>query len=249
MTPTDPGGSADAGRDQVLDAQAAFRWPVAALALTAGVAGFLDAFALLHYGVFVANQSGNVVQLGMGLAGSFPAWPASGTAIVGCGVGVVLGVRLRGGRGATGTRVPLRQLAVTATILSAWTVLDLVLGSGATLAQQVVLTFISSAALGVLAMLIVRIAGIPTSTTYQSGTVVKTATAISEWLANHTSGTTRPRRTVRFGLAGLTGYAAGGGLGALAQRHVLWTYLATMAALAILILLTRARRPPARPPQ
>lgn len=247
MTPAEPDGTDDAGPDQILDAKVAFRWPVTALALTAGVAGFLDAFALLHYGVFVANQSGNVVQLGMGLAGSFPAWPASGSAIVGCGVGVVVGVRLRRRSGAAqGVRAPVRQLAAAAMILSAWTALDLFLGSGSSLPQRIVLTFISSVGLGVLAVLIARTAGVPTTTTYQSGTVVKTANAIADWLENDTTAKVRPRRTVWFGLAGLTGYAAGGGLGAVAQRHLLWTYLATMLALAALILLTRPGRPSPR---
>ena|SRR5690606_3332117 len=69
------------------DTRSEFRFPLLALGLTTAVSGLVDAFTLLRYGVFTANQAGNVVQIGIGLGGKFPAWPAASASVAGFGVG------------------------------------------------------------------------------------------------------------------------------------------------------------------
>ena len=77
------------------DVYGEFRRPLLVLALTTGIAGFVDAFAFLRYGAFVANQSGNAVLLGIGLAGRHAAWPESAASLIAfaAGTGVVSQVR------------------------------------------------------------------------------------------------------------------------------------------------------------
>ena len=74
-----------------------FRQPLLVLALTTGIAGFVDAFAFLRYGAFVANQSGNAVLLGIGLAGRHGAWPESAASLIAFATGT--GVVSHGTRG------------------------------------------------------------------------------------------------------------------------------------------------------
>ena len=81
-------------------------WPALVVAvLLAGLTGFVDAIAFDRFlGVFVANQSGNAVFLGMAIGGSSVStvWRPL-TAMVGFALGIVLGQLVR-------QRVPRRRL-------------------------------------------------------------------------------------------------------------------------------------------
>src|SRR3954468_21219956 len=74
-------------------------WPALVVAvLLAGLTGFVDAVAFERFlGVFVANQSGNAVFLGMAIGGSSVStvWRPA-TAMVGFAVGIVVGELVRG---------------------------------------------------------------------------------------------------------------------------------------------------------
>ncbi|HYN72547.1 MAG TPA: DUF1275 family protein, partial [Nakamurella sp.] len=71
------------------------RWELAVPVALAVVAGFVDAVGFSRvFGVFPANQSGNVIFLGMAVGGSPgvpPAW-RSGLAIVSFAVGTAVGL-------------------------------------------------------------------------------------------------------------------------------------------------------------
>ena len=67
-----------------------FRAPAVVLALLALTAGFADGYALTRFDVFVANQSGNVVRIGMGAVGQYAAWDLALLSVLGFGVGGML---------------------------------------------------------------------------------------------------------------------------------------------------------------
>ena len=128
-------GSSAAGdspaADEPADSQAGFRFPFLTLALATGVAGILDAFALTRYDVFVANQSGNIVHVGMGLVGHDPSWPASVASMVGFASGAGVAFRLRG-RGRPDHRSrPAVGLCLTIGALLLWAGADVTLDRGA----------------------------------------------------------------------------------------------------------------------
>ncbi|MFF5201417.1 YoaK family protein [Micromonospora parva] len=218
-----------------------FRHPLLVLALTTGTAGFVDAFAFLHYGAFVANQSGNAVLLGIGLAGRHAAWPESAASLVAfaVGTGVVSQVRTAPGRWSQSSR----GLACTVLAMALWTALNVLLDYGRQGGPaRVGLAAAGGLAMGALATLFARTAGITTAVTYQSGTVAKLGERIGRWLVGPDTGRSRARQGTFLGLLALTCYAAGGGLGTVAQQQPLWVPAWGTLALASLSLLLRTGR-------
>ncbi|GAA0715663.1 DUF1275 domain-containing protein [Dactylosporangium roseum] len=239
------GGSSTAGEPP--DSRAEYRFPLLALATTTGVAGLLDALALTRYGVFVANQSGNLMHLGMGLAGHDPLWPASAASIGAFGFGAGIAFRVRrvcGPEHRPDPAVVQCCLALTALIL--WAVVDVTLDRGVPdPGRRAVLAAAGAFFMGCLGGLFVRTAGFATTITYQSGTVIKTGQRIVSWITGSGESRRKAAQGAMLGLLGLVGYVSGGFVGALASSRPIVTFALAVAALVVLMLTLRsARRPP-----
>jgi uncharacterized membrane protein YoaK (UPF0700 family) len=237
--PAAGGGSAGTGQGDQQDARAEFRIPLLALVVTTGVAGFLDAFSLLRYGAFVANQSGNVVHIGMGLAGWHPHWPTAAASLVGLAVGTGTMSRLRRGHGRWAPAA--RTLAGTIAALAIWAVLNSVLHTGMhSEVARLALTALGGYAMGNLTTLFSSMRGLAATITYQSGTVAKLGERAARSLAGPGGGRSRARWGVFIGLLGLLGYGGGGAIGAVAQVFPVW--MPVWALLALLLLMTTLNR-------
>ena len=148
---------------------------VVAMAL-AVVAGFVDAVGFLHVvAVFPANQSGNVVFLGLSIAGASPApgWgpPVAISAfMVGAAVGRWSSLRVGPRRGAaTVLGLELLLLAVLAVVLVA-------VGENepfTTTAAQVAALAVAALAMGLQTDVIRTVAGVAVSTTYLTGAIAR----------------------------------------------------------------------------
>ncbi|MFF0469357.1 YoaK family protein [Micromonospora zamorensis] len=223
------------------DVYGEFRRPLLVLALTTGIAGFVDAFAFLRYGAFVANQSGNAVLLGIGLAGRHAAWPESAASLIAfaAGTGVVSQVRAARSRWSPS----LRGLACAVATLALWAVLNVLLHHGRQGGPpRIALAAAGGFAMGALATLFVRTAGITTHITYQSGTVAKIGERVGRWLAGPDTRRKRARQGTFLGLLALLCYATGGGIGTLAQQQPLWVPAWGTLALSALSFVVRSRR-------
>ena len=86
--------------------------------------------------------------------------------------------------------------------------------------------------------LMVRSAGTAVTTTYQSGTVAKTGERIAAWITGTGPARARARHASLMGVIGIVGYATGGGVGALTERHPVWTFVVALSILLLLLLLT-----------
>ena len=140
----------------------------------AAVAGFVDAVGFNRlFGVFPANQSGNVAFLGMAIGGDGPAagWRCAlsiaGFAF-GAAAGFLLGRRLGPRKGPTLIVVELLLLLIVTVV--AGNVDGRSLSGGFT---GVVLVALGSFAMGIQTEAIRRVAGVAVATTYQSGAVAR----------------------------------------------------------------------------
>ncbi|MET7876104.1 YoaK family protein [Micromonospora profundi] len=222
------------------DAYGEFRYPILVLAVTTSTAGFLDSFAFLRYGSFVANQSGNVLFIGVGAAGRQPAWPAALASLVAFGIGAGLVTRLR----AAGTvrTSAARGLAAAVVATAAWSAVNVLLEYGRSGPQsRAALAALGGLAMGSLATLFVRTAGVATTITYQSGTVAKTGERIVGWIAGPGNSRSQARKGSLLGLLTLAAYAVGGALGTLAQQRPLWVPVWATLVLAAVALALRRR--------
>ena len=78
-----------------VDARDAFRWPLFAIGMLAGVAGALDAIAFSSFGVFTANQAGNLVLVWVRLPVDAQIAAFSAVSIAGCALGIASVVTAR----------------------------------------------------------------------------------------------------------------------------------------------------------
>ena len=167
-------------------AERVFRRPLAVVALLAAVAGYVDAFAFVWIGVFVANMTGNIVFLGLALGGDAAKGWESVFAILGFAAGAAAGVGLRSWgrrRGAPlGTVAPLAvECVLLAVVVVAFTWRDPRTDLGA---WSITALVALAAANGLQAFVITRVWGISTPTTYATGTVVSTSSAAFAALAD-----------------------------------------------------------------
>jgi uncharacterized membrane protein YoaK (UPF0700 family) len=221
-----------------------FRFPLLALAVATGVAGLMDALATVRYGVFVANQSGNLVHVGMGLGGRDPLWLASACSIgaFGFGAGIAFAVRRACGPGRRpDPAVAGFCLALAALLL--WAVLDAALDRGAPgLDRRAVLAAAGAFFMGCLGGLFARTAGIATTITYQSGTVMSTGTRVVAWITGSSAARREASQGVMLGLLGIGGYVSGSFFGALAGSRSMPIFGLAAAVLVALMLTLRSLR-------
>ncbi len=231
-------GGASAG-----DSRTEFRYPLLALVVATGVAGLMDAVAVTRYGVFVANQSGNLVHVGMGLAGRDPLWFASACSIgaFGFGAAIAFGVRRACGPGRPDPAVAGFCLALAALLL--WAVADAALDLGAPgLDRRAVLAAAGAFFMGCLGGLFARTAGIATTITYQSGTVMKTGTRVVAWITGSGAARRKASQGVMLGLLGIGGYVSGSFFGALTASRPMLTFVLAAVVLVVLMLTLRSLR-------
>ncbi|MFX0592412.1 YoaK family protein [Melissospora conviva] len=225
------------------DALTEFRFPVAVLALASVVGGLVDAYALIRYRVFVANQSGNVVHVGMGLGGEFADWPVAAASIGGVLIGAALGTVLRWGARPGRISPPARQLTAALLAVATWALTDALLDAGAHDAgDRALLAVLGAAVTGLLAVVFFRVAGVTVVTTYQSTTVVDLAKGLVGWLHRRAGRWAWPWVSAVIGLAS---YAAGGWLGTRLLRPQPATFVLTAGIIVVLLLTVRAYRVPA----
>lgn len=207
-----------------------FRSPALALALLTVVAGFADGHALSRFDVFVANQSGNIVRIGMGLVGDYPAWQDALVSVIGFALGGVVGWWL--------TRVASRyswslvhaRLLATALLVMIWFI------AAAVDAPVWVLALTAAAAMGVMAMVLTHVAGVRAQPTFQSANVLSSGVGIAEWLTGDSG---QGRTLVLVGGLTVVCYGVGGALGALTASGGPAALLIVLAVLAIVTTLLK----------
>jgi uncharacterized membrane protein YoaK (UPF0700 family) len=187
------------------DAAAIFRYPVVMMGLLTGMAGALDVVEYRDFGLFTANQGGNLVLFWVRLQeGSSLTWVIGASilaAIVGIVLVVALRMRVRWFTGALGTRLTLILSAVL--LLSTFAVTAVAptaVGSQALSSANagssewwlmVRLVAISAMAMGMLGATIVSIRGINISAIAPTGTfVTSTRMATARLLGEHNSQST-----------------------------------------------------------
>lgn len=149
-----------------------------AVALSA-VAGFVDAHMFLHVArVFVANMSGNMIQLGMftGL-GQWPSAARSATALAAFLAGVVVAMLVHHRRVRSGRRVhPAALLLAESTLVLA--LLAVVLGFELTDATDLhaatyLAIVLGATAMGMQTVALRRVGAVAVATTYGTGSIVR----------------------------------------------------------------------------
>jgi uncharacterized membrane protein YoaK (UPF0700 family) len=228
MVYMEPGAPAERGR---ADAAA-----LGVSVVLAAIGGFVDAVGFARLlGVFPANQSGNVVFLGMAIGGASPApaWRTT-TAIVtfaiGTGAGFLLGRRI-GNRHKAPVLLAVELLLLLALIAVAGPVDDAVPAPGL---EGAVLIVLASLAMGVQTEVIRHVAGVGVATTYQSGAVAR----IGEAMTGPLRGGDPPRRyATKLGILVLVlvAYIGGAAAGASALGQWRWSFTVPGAALAVLV--------------
>lgn len=211
-----------------------FRSPALALALLTVVAGFADGHALSRFDVFVANQSGNIVRVGMGLVGQYAPWPDALVSLVGFSIGGVIGWWLPRISARRSLSLVHARLMTTALLIIMWF-------AAAVLSAPVpVLALTAAAAMGVMAMVLTHVAGVRAQPTFQSANVLSSGVGIAEWIAKDGGA---GRTLALVGLLTIGCYALGGALGALTASS---GPVALIALLLILVAVTALlRRGPA----
>lgn len=102
-----------------IDARDAFRWPLLAVGMLAGIAGALDAIAFSSFGVFTANQAGNLVLVWVRLPIDAQVAAFSAVSMAGCALGIASVVAARVRAGSRGRRTTLRRPLLAAIALLA----------------------------------------------------------------------------------------------------------------------------------
>ena len=205
-----------------------------AIALAA-ITGYVDAIGFVHlFGVFPANQSGNVVLFGIALGGDHAsdAWRPA-LAMAGFALGVLLAYR-------AGRRLPARHrrwtllgvetLALGVLALAAGDVMHARAPMGG--ANEMLALAVASVAMGLQTVALGRVSGVSVSTTYQTGAIVRLSESAADAVPGGESATDSRRALVVLGIV-IACYAAGAALGALVARHwggALW--IAVLAAAA-----------------
>ncbi len=186
----------------------------------AAIAGYVDAIGFTRlFGVFPANQSGNVVLFGIALgdgSGSGAWRPA--LAMVAFAAGVVLSYR-------AGRRLPEvhRRWALLTVEAIALALLALVVGEGLPAhapmdgGKEVLALALAAAAMGIQTDVLRQVSGVAISTTYQSGALVRLSESAAD--AGSGAGADAARHALTVVATVMAGYVGGAALGTLVARH------------------------------
>ncbi len=211
---TDAGGGGEAAQAGLPLA------PLASTVVLAAITGYVDAYAYQFlFGTFPANQSGNIVLLGIAIGqGEWTDMLTCLVAVLGFGVGVAAGVAL--GNRASSPAYPRTRwvLLIELVVLVAITVIIGVTGEGrAPMQGPGALALLAGAAfaMGVQTPVIVRTYGVPTPTTYMTGSVAHLAEELTDASQAGPSRELRRRRARHGALLAvvLAGYVAGAAAG------------------------------------
>jgi uncharacterized membrane protein YoaK (UPF0700 family) len=207
------------------------------------VTGFVDAIGFTRlFGVFPANQTGNIVLFGISIGdGVTGDWWRPGLAMLAFAVGVALAHR--GGRRITArARRPallaVETLALATVALLAGDVQQQHQLHGST---EVVVLIVAALAMGVQTVLLGRVAGISVSTTFETGALVQLTETVDDITGVRSSDA--GRRTVLVLASIVVGYATGAALGTATARgwgRALWIPVIVVATLT-LVATARAR--------
>lgn len=216
-----------------------FRLPILVLALLSTTAGFADGYSLVRFDVFVANQSGNVVRIGVGLVGEYAAWGLALLSVLGFLVGAMLAWLLAWWCGDRSTLlVRLRVVSVIVLVLG-WLVA--VIGVVSTGEAGRLSAFLGAAAMGTMAAVLTHVAGTQTQPTFQSANVTHAAQGLLGWLTDRDD-TRRTGRTLALvSVMTLLCYAVGGAAGAVAAQQGPGAILIAVVPLAAVLMLVRPR--------
>jgi uncharacterized membrane protein YoaK (UPF0700 family) len=196
--------------DPTANASESFRAPVIVVVLLTLTAGFADGHCLTRSDVFVANQSGNVVRIGMGLVGEYSQWPLATLSMLGFGLGAMV-AWLLGRLAARRPRSLIRLRLLTVCLLVIiWCIALLAFDDD----RGITSALIGAITMGVLATVITKVAGVQAQTTFQSATVLRSAQGLLAWITHADPVHHTGRLLALLGALTLTCYAAGGALGA-----------------------------------
>jgi len=171
------------------DARTVFRHPFLAIGLLAGIAGALDAIVFAAYGVFTANQAGNLVLVWVNLPDQPTVAALSAASIFGSAFGIALVVAVRSRAARRGRKPALKAPLIAAFIVLAQTgaVSGLVTGA---LWQRLAFVAVSAFGLGLLGASVMLFDGRPTTVIGSTGAfitsirllVVHMRTAEERWI-------------------------------------------------------------------
>jgi hypothetical protein len=102
-----------------IDARDAFRWPLFAVGMLAGIAGALDAIAFSNFGIFTANQAGNLVLVWVRLPIDAQVAAFSAVSMAGCALGIASVVTARVRAVSRGRRTTIQRPLFAAIVLLA----------------------------------------------------------------------------------------------------------------------------------
>jgi uncharacterized membrane protein YoaK (UPF0700 family) len=204
----------------------------------AAVAGFVDAVGFNQlFGVFPANQSGNVAFLGMAIGGDSPAegWRCA-VAIAGFAAGTAAAFAL--GRALTARRRGPTLLTIEIVLLVAVSVTADPAGDGLDGGfTGFVLVVLGSVSMGVQTEAIRRVAGVAIATTYQSGAVARVGEVTAALFGERRSVLPGVVSTLPVLGAVLVTYCGGAALGAAEPGRWDQPLLLPLAALMVLSVL------------
>ncbi|MFN8027580.1 MAG: YoaK family protein [Acidimicrobiia bacterium] len=221
----------------------------------AAVTGYVDAIGFVRlFGVFPANQSGNVVLFGIavgdGRAGD--AWRPA-LAMAGFALGVLLAYR-------AGLRIPAAHRRSSVLGVEAVALVGVALLAGDVLhahapmggGKEGVALALGSLAMGLQTVAIGRVAGVSVSTTYQTGAIVRLSeSAVDATPAAPPDSVVVARRALVVLAIVLACYSGGAALGTLVARSwggALWAAVAATAACALVAGITDRSGTPRREP-
>lgn len=193
--------------------------PVAATLLLTAIAGYVDAFGYVYLfgGTFAANQSGNVALLGIAIGDDRLGDAATSLiALLGFGLGAALGIYIDSHDPTQTAKRPQALLAIEVALLVGITVAVAVIGGDHPLegVARFALLGATSLAMGVQTPVVTRTHGVPTPTTFMSGSVARLSNSLTEALRQRgtRSGRSYELQAVLLAIV-LVGYVAGAAVG------------------------------------
>jgi uncharacterized membrane protein YoaK (UPF0700 family) len=215
----------------------------------AAITGYVDAIGFVClFGVFPANQSGNVVLFGIALGSGHAndAWRPA-LAMAGFALGVLVAYRAGkriAERHRRWTLLTVETIALAALALVAGDVLHAHAPMGG--ADEVVALALASVAMGLQTVALGRVSGVSVSTTYQTGAIVRLSESAADAVPGSESAADARRALTVLAIV-IACYAGGAALGALVARHwggALWIAVLAAATCSVLDATLRSKGSP-----